>query len=283
MSTPQWLCEEARQFYEYLTLRGRSQVTAYNAAARVHHFLEWVKKPVDKVTRHDIMRYLMFLKTQMGYKDSTLKNISYSLSQFLEFSGRKSLAAWVPRPVPKAKEIEWLPEDVITRVVGRDPILRVAYELALRVSELLMLRRSEYNRETGEIAVYREKHKGKPNRYLLKLSDETRRLLNMYLDANSCSDDRVFCISRRAIQARFKRALKRAGLDPSKYTFHVLRHSRCTNLVIKMLRERGTVDLVTLAKFMGHLSPATTMQYIHIATKALGIETPIEMPAPKLE
>jgi integrase len=283
MSAPQWICEEARQFYEYLTLRGRSHITAYNAAARVHHFLEWVKKPVDRVTRHDIMRYLMFLKTQKGYRDSTLKNISYSLSQFLEFMGRKSLAAWVPRPVPKAKEIEWLPEDVIMSVVDRDPILRVAYELALRVSELLMLKRSEYNRETGEIAVYREKHKGKPNRYLLKLSDEARQLLNMYLDANSCSDDRVFCISRRAIQARFKRALKRAGLDPNKYTFHSIRHSRCTNLVIKMLRERGTVDLVTLAKFMGHLSPATTMQYIHIATRVLGIETPIEMPVPKLE
>jgi integrase len=283
MSAPQWICEEAKQFYEYLTLRGRSHVTAYNAAARVHHFLEWVKKPVDRITRHDIMRYLMFLKTQRGYKDSTLKNISYSLSQFLEFTGRKSLAAWVPRPVPKAKEIEWLPEDVIIRVVGRDPILRVAYELALRVSELLMLRRSEYNRETGEIAVYREKHKGKPNRYLLKLSDDARQLLNMYLDANSCSDDRIFCISRRAVQARFKRALKRAGLDPNKYTFHSIRHSRCTNLVIRMLRERGTVDLVTLSKFMGHLSPATTMQYIHIASKVLGIETPIEMPAPKLE
>jgi len=277
------LREEARKFYEYLVLRGRSQATAYNAALRVHHFLEWVNKPVNKITRNDIMNYMLYLKTGKGYRDSTLKNISYSLSQFMRFTGREKIADWVPRPVPKAREIEWLPEDVVMRVVGRDPILRVAYELALRVSELLMLRRSEYNRETGEIVVYREKHKGKPNRYLLKLSDETRRLLNEYLDANSCSNDRIFCISRRAIQARFKRALKRAGLDPSKYTFHVLRHARCTNLVIKTLREKGYVDLVTLAKFMGHLLPATTMQYIHIATKVLGIETPIEMPAPKLD
>jgi len=277
MSAPSWFREEAKQFYDYLILRGRSPTTAYNAALRIHHFLEWVRKPVDRITRHDILKYLMYLKNQKSYKESTLKNISYSLSQFLDFMGRKSLSAWVPRPVPKPNEIEWLPEDIVMKVVGNDPILRVAYELALRVSELLMLKRSEYNRETGEIAVYREKHKGKPNRYLLKLSDETRRLLNSYIDTHPCPDDRIFCISRRAIQARFKRALKRAGLDPNKYTFHVLRHSRCTNLVIKMLKEKGYVDLVTLSKFMGHLSPATTMHYIHIAQKALGIETPIEM------
>jgi integrase len=271
------LMEEARKFYEYLVLRGRSHVTAYNDALRVQHFLEWVKKPVDRITRSDIMNYMMYLKTQKRYKESTLKNISYSISQFLKFMGRDRIAGWVPRPVPKPREIEWLPDDIIMKIVGKDPVLRVAYELALRVSELLMLRRSEYNRETGEIAVYREKHKGKPNRYLLKLSDEARQLLNTYLDTHSCSDDRVFCVSRRAIQARFKRALKRAGLDPSKYTFHVLRHSRCTNIVIKMLKDKGYVDLVTLAKFMGHLSPATTMQYIHIASRALGMEVPIEI------
>jgi hypothetical protein len=38
-------------------------------------------------------------------------------------------------------------EETIMNVIGSDPILRVAYELALRVSELLMLKRSEYNRE----------------------------------------------------------------------------------------------------------------------------------------
>jgi len=110
------------------------------------------------------------------------------------------------------------------KIVKDDVYLRIAYELALRVSELLMLKINEYDPKTGMIAVYREKHKGKPNRYLLKLSDEAREMLNQYLQTRTCKDDRIFCISTRAIQGRFKRRLKWAGLDPKKYTFHLLRH-----------------------------------------------------------
>jgi hypothetical protein len=44
-----------------------------------------------------------------------------------------------------------------------------------------------------------------------------------------------------------------------------------------MIKERGSVDLITLAKFMGHLKPDTTMQYIHIASRYLGVEVPIQL------
>jgi integrase len=283
MSSTDNVGDLVKQFYDYLILRGREHITAYNSARHVQHFLEWVGKTPKELSRDDIIEYLKYLRESKKYSDLTLKNVSYSISSFLDFIGMKDLSVWVPRPVGRAKEIEWLPEDVVMKVVGNDPILRVAYELALRVSELLMLRRSEYDSSTGNIVVYREKHKGKPNKYLLKLSDETRKLLNEYLMTSKCPDDRIFCISRRAIQGRFKRALKRAGLDPKKYTFHILRHSRCTNICINMIKERKNVDLITLAKFMGHLNPQTTMQYIHIATRVLGTETPIEIPSPKLE
>jgi site-specific recombinase XerD len=269
--------EEARGFYDYLVLRGRSRDTAYQNARHVHHFLEWLGKPATEATREDVMNYVRYLRDRKGYSTSTVKNVCYSLSSFFVYLGKRDLAEWVPRPVPKPGEVRWLPEDVVMRVVGGDPVLRVAYELALRVSELLLLRRDEYNPETGTIAVYRLKHKGKPNRYILQLSDETRVLLNDYLESNQCPDGRVFCMSRKAVQARFRNALAKAGLDPRRYTFHVLRHSRCTNLVIRMLRERGTVDLLVLSKFMGHLSPSTTMSYVHIATKALGVEVPIRL------
>jgi site-specific recombinase XerD len=269
--------EEARGFYDYLVLRGRSRDTAYQNARHVHHFLEWLGKPATEVTREDVMNYVRYLRDRKGYSTSTVKNVCYALSSFFGYLGKRDLAEWVPRPVPKPGEVRWLPEDVVMRVVGGDPVLRVAYELALRVSELLLLRRDEYNPETGTIAVYRLKHKGKPNRYILQLSDETRVLLNDYLESNQCPDGRVFCMSRKAVQVRFRNALARAGLDPRRYTFHVLRHSRCTNLVIRMLRERGSVDLLVLSKFMGHLSPSTTMAYVHIASKTLGVEVPIRL------
>jgi len=268
---------EILDFYNYLVLKGRSRDTAYQNARYIYHFLNWAKKAGREVTREDILRYLTYLRDVLKYNDSTISNICYTISQFMEYLGKHETAMWVPRPTPKWREAEWLPEEVISRVIRRHIVLRVAYELALRVSEVLLLKRSEYNRETGVITVYRLKHKGKPNKYVLKLSDEARRLLNEYLDKNVCPDDRMFCMSRKKIQQIFKRALARSGLDPSKYTFHVLRHSRCTNIIIKQLRERGVADLVTVAKFMGHLDPKTTMTYIHIASKYLGRELPVEV------
>jgi integrase len=125
--------------------------------------------------------------------------------------------------------------------------------------------------------VYRLKHKKAVNRYLLRLPDYARQILNRHLESTKCPDDRVFCVSPKSIQLRFKRALMRAGLNPEEYSFHVLRHSKATNTVIKYLKEGRPVDVVKLAKFMGHLDPRTTMMYIHIASSALGIEVPVEV------
>jgi len=268
---------EARRFYEYLVLRGKSADTAYQYARYVHHFLEWVKKRPEEVTREDVFNYVKHMKEELGYGDGTIKNRCYAVAKFMEFLGREDVAKWVPVPRYRPREVEWLPEEVIRRVIDEDPYLVVAYELALRVSELLLLKRGEYDPETGTIAVYRLKHKGRQNRYLLKLPDYARRVLNKHLEATKCPGDRVFCVSRRAIQERFKRALRRTGLDPRSYSFHVLRHSKVTNIVIKHLKEGKPVDTVTLAKFMGHSDPRTTMTYIHVASRALGVEVPISI------
>jgi integrase len=215
------------------------------------------------------------MREELGYGDGTIKNRCYAIAKFMEYVGREDVAKWIPIPSYKPSKVKWLPEDVVRMVIDSDPYLVVAYELALRLNELLLLKRSEYNPETGDIVVYRLKHKKAANRYLLRLPDYARQILNKHLKTTKCPDDKVFCVSPKSIQLRFKRALARAGLDPREYSFHVLRHSKCTNTVVKYLKEGRPVDLVTLAKFMGHLDPRTTMMYIHLASRALGIEAPI--------
>jgi len=267
------MVDVCRRFYDYLILGGKSERTAYYYAYHANRFIEWNGGRYEDVSREDIMDYFEYLRDEAGYDHTSLRVVAWSLVAFFNFIGREDLAKWIPTPSSHYEEVEWLPEDVVKKVIDSDPVLCVAYDLALRLSEVTLLTRSEYNKETGDIVVTRLKHKNRPNKYLLKLSPWVRDILNRYLLVSKCSDGRIFCMSTRAIQQRFKNALARAGIDPNKYSFHVLRHSRCTNIVIHELREKGTVDIVSLAKFMGHLNMNTTMAYIHLGSRYLKFGT----------
>ncbi|MEE8273955.1 MAG: tyrosine-type recombinase/integrase [Alphaproteobacteria bacterium] len=56
----------------------------------------------------------------------------------------------------------------------------------------------------------------------------------------------------------FQRAVVRAGLDPSLYTPHVMRHTAITNLV------KAGVDLPTIQRISGHKTLAMVLRYTHV-------------------
>lgn len=76
---------------------------------------------------------------------------------------------------------------------------------------------------------------------------------------------------RTRMDRPFQRAVKRAKLDPSKITPHVLRHTAITNLV------QAGVDLPTVQRISGHKTLAMVLRYTHVqddhidrAVKAIG-------------
>ncbi len=83
-------------------------------------------------------------------------------------------------------------------------------------------------------------------------------------------------LGRRTNMSRpFQRAVIRAGLDPSKVTPHVMRHTAITNLV------QSGVDLPTIQRISGHKTLAMVLRYTHIhgrhidhAVKVLGRRIP---------
>lgn len=62
---------------------------------------------------------------------------------------------------------------------------------------------------------------------------------------------------RRSMDDGFRRAVVRAGLDPSKVTPHLMRHTLVTNL-------SRTVDIATIQKISGHKTAAMVMHYTHV-------------------
>lgn len=259
-----------RRFRNYLSYQGKSERTIKYYTYHVRRFLDFVGKPVNEIDREDITDFYEWLKETSGYSNRSLNLVGWALKSFFECFGRNDIATWIPTPsFSVTYEPKWIPLEKIDDVIDDEAVLVVAYDLALRLSELFLLRRSTYNPKTGDIEVTRLKRKGRANKQILTLSPRARDVLNRYLRNNPSRDDRIFTMSPRMVQYIFKRQLKKAGLDPSEYTFHSLRHSRATHIAIKELREKGYVDIVSLAKFLGHSRPETTMIYVHIANKYL--------------
>jgi integrase len=63
---------------------------------------------------------------------------------------------------------------------------------------------------------------------------------------------------RQSMGQQFLRAVKNAGLSPSKVTPHVMRHTAITRLV------KAGVDLPTIQRISGHKTLAMVLRYVHI-------------------
>lgn len=271
--------EIIEKYKNYLKYSGKSERTIYLYALRVEDFLRYINKDPMEITKDDIIEYYMMLENKKKYSKRSLYTVGWSLKSFFQMIGRNDIVMWIPTPsFTVVEEPAWIPMDRIECVIDEVPYLCVAYDLALRLREVGMLRRDRYNPKTGEIEVYRLKKKGKPVSQILVLGGtdpktNAREVLNKYLETRTDSDKRMFNISDRMMQYKFKQRIKICGLDPNKYSFHRLRHSRLTHIAIYELQNKGYVDIVSLAKFAGHGRPETTMMYVHLAHKYLAFSS----------
>lgn len=108
---------------------------------------------------------------------------------------------------------------------------------------------------------------GKGNKErVIYLNEVTQFALQDYLEHRPDFDtDSLFVsqkrnpMSNRAIQYRVEFYLKKAGLDPKKYSPHKLRHTAAT-----LLYKYDEVDIRALKEILGHESIATTQIYTHV-------------------
>jgi len=256
-----------RDFYAYL-MYSKNPKTAYNYARNVDMFLSFIEKDPKEITPVDIVRWYEHLKNE-GYSERSIWRYGWALRSFFDFIGLKELKDRVPIPPVKVREPLWLDEETTFKLIDRVAVLCVAYDLALRVNEVPLLRLSEFKPETGKITVTRLKRKGHYDKITLKLEEWCLEILNEYIERNRPRiRDVIFPFSAKTIQNIFRRRANAIGLD-KKYKFHCLRHSRITHIAIRQLKEKGVVDIVSLAQFAGHVNINTTLMYIHLASKYL--------------
>ena len=189
----------------------------------------------------------------------------------------------LPRSLPKAlpeAQVDALLDapDVATPAGLRDrAMLELMYACGLRVSELVELPANGVNLRQGVIRVT---GKGGKTR-LVPLGEEAQHWLQRYLDEARPAlagrrpgvdargevplflGERHAPFSRQRFWALVKRHGAAAGIDPSRISPHVLRHSFATHLL------NHGADLRALQLLLGHSSLSTTQVYTLVAREHL--------------
>lgn len=148
-------------------------------------------------------------------------------------------------------------------------VLETIYSCGLRISELCGLRAEDID---WSEALIRVRGKGKKER-VVPIGESALKTIQNYwslLPGAPGGSDPVFlpgtdtgsAISPRSLQARLKRHLMTAGLDPA-ITPHKLRHSYATHML-----DAGA-DLRSVQELLGHAHLATTQIYTHVTTERL--------------
>jgi|MDTC01.3.fsa_nt_gb integrase/recombinase XerD len=187
------------------------------------------------------------------------------------------IAKVVPRRLPKSlsrKEIE----DILCQPDTKKPagvrdraMLEVAYGSGLRVTELISLRLTDLEFEEGFI---RCRGKGGKER-LVPLGKEARQWVERYIGqarpvhSRRYNEPALFLTQQGSsmTRQRFGQCVKRyaasAGIEASKVSPHVFRHSFATHLL------EGDADLRAVQAMLGHAQIATTEIYTHVDRERL--------------
>lgn len=148
-------------------------------------------------------------------------------------------------------------------------IITIFLNCGLRLSELVDINISDIHFDDKRLTVI-----GKGNKErTIYLNDSCINVINEYLavrprDAkhdSKNSDKALFLsnykqrISNRTVENIVKKELQKAGLDPTKYSTHKLRHTAAT-----LMYKYGQVDIRALQELLGHQSISTTEIYTHV-------------------
>jgi len=255
-------------FSTFLELKGYSSETIKQYCYDIKLFLRHTGKKPWEIEKRDIMSFLVHLKKEHNYRNTTLYRKLACLKTFYRFlvdNGyvNENVIDKVDRPkLPKRLPTALTREEVEKLLEAaendRDKlIVRALYSTGVRVSELCNLKWDDIDLNSGEVRV-----RGKGNKERIVLMDaETLNLLKKYREKYN-SSEKVFPVSPRTVQRIIKKLAEKAGIR-KKCTPHALRHSLATHLL-----ERG-VDIRIIQELLGHSSLSTTQIYTHVSRTLL--------------
>ena len=234
---------------------------------------------IDAVTPEVLNSYVIELE-QSGLKPATVSRSVASMKAFFHYEELEQRTSADPAFELKAPKVEKKaptiltaeqtnrllaqPKDNSAKGLRDKAMLELLYATGIRVSELISLKLTDVNFDTGYITCV-DSHK----RRMIKKTTVAKDALVRYIrdgrpqlvkDENSiwlftnCSGD---AMSRQGFWKLIKSYGKRAGIE-SEITPHMLRHSFAAHLVC------SGADLKSVQEILGHSDISTTQMYAHM-------------------
>jgi integrase/recombinase XerC len=236
---------------------------------------------LDKVTKHTIREYIMWLVDQKVAKSSITCKLS-AVRSFYNYLQKEELLKENPldkisSPKQDKKLPSYLTGDEINRFLAapdastpvglrNKAILELLYASGLRVSELVHLTSSQIDMDTREIRII---GKGSKERLVL-MGKPAREAITVYLQKGrqqllgKKKTDAVFInrygkpLIERRIQKIVKQYASQGGIKKRVHP-HTIRHTFATHLL------DGGADLRVVQELLGHASLTTTQIYTHVS------------------
>lgn len=272
--------------------RGASRHTIEAYERDIRQFLDTVTDPL-RVSAADVRDWLSSLETEGLSARSAARKLS-ALRQFFAFLYTEKYRTDNPltvvetpktgRRLPKALNEEVVDqlltaahEDTTPDGLRLAAMLEILYASGLRVSELVTLKTSQWQKDSaGHVPYMMVKGKGNKER-LVPLNSAAAKALDAYLthrplflpksvDASPWlfpSRSGEGYVTRQRFGQMLKALALKANLDPALLSPHVLRHCFATHLL-----HRGA-DLRVVQQLLGHADISTTQIYTHVHQERL--------------
>lgn len=260
--------EALQKYVEQLKLEAYSENTIRTYANELIQLLKILKNyPIDALTPNRLRAYFLYcigtLKLSENLIHSRLNAVKFYFEQVLNHD---KFFVEIPRPkkpsvLPKVLSTNDI-KKMLEAVKGNpkhELLLRLCYEMGLRVSEIVKLKITDIDSNRMQVLV--EQGKGKKGRYVTLSESVLSMMRNYYLEYKP-----VYYLfegrngghnSVRSVQMVFKNAMSKAKIN-KKIGIHGLRHSYATQLI-----EQGT-DIRFVQELLGHNNIKTTMINKHL-------------------